>query len=120
MAKVIPHAENLGKNTPTKKRLLGKIDRYCPGLNEKEKADLLIDIKKFVKVVQKMRTEPQFQISYREFEIKGEKVQYRISETDLEEFAKVLDKPQNDIIKALDKLTEFVPKKRYGKRPKKV
>lgn len=120
MTKVVPHAENLGKNTPTKKRLLGKIDRYCPGLNEKETADLLIGIKKFVKVVQRMRTEPQFLITYKDIEENGKIEKYRIIETDLEELAKVLDRPQDSILLAMRKLSKFVPKAKYGKRPKKI
>lgn len=120
MANMKPTYNDLGKNTPTKKKLLSKIHQHYPDLDEKETANMLISIKRFVNVVRKMRTEPQLQIIYKDVEYGGKIGKHRIIQTDIEELAKVAEKNDNNIKPALDKLFEYLPKQKHGKRSKKI
>lgn len=80
-----------------------------PKLSEKDIPPLLNSFKRFVKVVQKIYTEPQAQITI--------KNKQRIITTDLEEFRKVIIKgkgPQS-FSETFDKLNKAVTKDKYGR-----
>ena len=88
-----------------------------PKLDEKDIPPLLSSFRRFVKVVQRIYTEPQAQITIKDFKENGKIVRKRIISTDLEEFRKVITKgkgPQS-FSKSFDKLNKAVTKDKYGR-----
>lgn len=106
-------------DTPAKKRLISYLLKRDPTLTEIDITSQLIGINRFVKIVQKIYTEPQATISFKEFEVDGKKVKKRLIETTLEELSKLnrgTDKPIT--IETLRELTQKVTGikgVRYGK-----
>lgn len=103
----------------TKKKLISKIHKHYPNLDDKEMSTVLSNIKKFVVLIQRIKTEPQAQIIYKEKQINGRTIKDRIIQTDIEELAKVAGNPGH-LKPALEKLKGYFPERKYGRRPKKI
>ncbi|MFA6518242.1 MAG: hypothetical protein WCV93_01160 [Candidatus Shapirobacteria bacterium] len=85
----------MDNNTPAQKRFVSYLRKRDPGLSETDIAKLLGDMKRFVKVIKKVYTEPQARIYYRE-RLVGEKIHKdRVVETDLQEVMKLVDRSVN-------------------------
>lgn len=112
-------SNNSASNSPIKKKLISKIRNHYPNLNEKEVSNILSNIKKFVVLVQRIQTEPQAQILYKEKKTDGQSVKNRIIQTDVEELVKAAGKPGH-LKPAFEKLRGFFPERRYGRRSKKI
>lgn len=106
-------------NSPTNKRLVSTIRKHYPNLNEKEMSSVLTSIKKFVVLVQRLRTEPQAQIIYKERKTGGKIHKQRVIKTEHEEIIKVMDKPHQSISEVMEAFSKRFPEK-HGRRPKKV
>lgn len=104
-------------NSPAQKKLINHLLKRDPKLTEKELSSLLSSIKRFVKVVQKIYTEPQAQITIKDFKENGKVVRKRIINTDLEEFKKVFDrnKQKQDLAETFRKFHKSVTKDKYGR-----
>jgi hypothetical protein len=83
----INEADN--KFSLAKKALINNILKRDPNIGEKELSILLRDIKRFASIVQKIYTEPQAQIKYKEVVKNGKKVKNRYIETNIEELGKL-------------------------------
>lgn len=103
----------------TKKKLISKIQKQYPNLNGKELSNVLSNIKRFVVLVQRLKTEPQAQIIYKETEINGKTVKQRMIQTDIEELVKVADKP-GQLKPAFEKLQGYFPERKHGRKSKKI
>lgn len=78
---------------PTSDPNAKKFVHYLRGrypIDDKEIPEILSSLKRLVKVVQKIITEPQAQISYPERKEKGGTIKTRLIKTDIEEFTKAL------------------------------
>ncbi|QQG44417.1 MAG: hypothetical protein HYW86_00675 [Candidatus Roizmanbacteria bacterium] len=98
--------ENTSK---AQKNFISHLLKRDPKLGDKDIPPLLSSFKRFVKVVQRIYTEPQAQITI--------KNKQRIITTDLEEFRKVITKgkgPQS-FSETFDKLNKAVTKDKYGR-----
>jgi hypothetical protein len=108
-------------NMTNKSRAQNKFEAYLMrwdhNLSEKDIPSLLNSFKRFVKVVQKLYTEPQAQITIKDFKENGKVVRKRIITTDLIEFRKVITKgkgPQS-FSETFEKLNKAVSKDKYGR-----
>lgn len=79
-------------DSPAKKRLKKYLLKRNPNLSEKELSSLLHDIRRFVSVVQKIYSEPQAHIYFKETKVNGQKIKNKIIETDIEEVGKLVKK----------------------------
>jgi hypothetical protein len=106
--------DNLSKS---QKKFVTHLMKRNPKLSEKDIPPLLSSFKRFVKVVQKIYTEPQAQIIIKDFKENGKVVRKRIISTDLEEFRKVITKGKGPQLfsKTFDKLNKAVTKDKYGR-----
>jgi hypothetical protein len=99
----------MDNSSKAQKKFVTHLIKRDPKLSETDIPPLLNSFKRFVKVVQKLYTEPQAQITI--------KNKQRIITTDLEEFRKVITKgegPQS-FSKTFDKLNKAVTKDKYGR-----
>lgn len=80
-------------------------------VSEKEMLSVAVDLKRFVRVVHRIVTEPQFRVYYKENK-SGKKVRkQKVVETDIKEFKKTLrGKKGMSITKAFQNLEETVNK----------
>lgn len=107
----------MNNQSPAQKKFISKLVKRDPSLNEKDIPSVLSSFKRLVKVVQKIYTEPQAQITIKDFKENGKVVRKRIISTDLEEFRKVITKgkgPQS-FSETFDKLNKAVTKDKYGR-----
>lgn len=106
-------------NSPAKKKLIKYLLKRNPNLEETEIASQLNSIKRFVKVVQKIYTEPQAKIYFKEFEENEKKVKKRIIETTPDELSKLnrgTDKPITiETIRELTRKVTGIRGVKYGK-----
>lgn len=107
----------MDKQTPAQKRFVSHLMKRDPKLSEKDIPLLLNSFKRFVKVVQKLYTEPQAQITIKDFKENGKVIRKRIISTDLEEFKKVFDKdkPRQNLTETFLKFNKSVTKDKYGR-----
>jgi hypothetical protein len=100
-------------DTPAKKKLITYLKQQHPNVEDNDIPPLLSDIKRFVTVVQKIYTEPQAQIKFKEKKVNGKIVKYKVVETDIEEFGKVRGKNETKIpiIEAIHRFNKAVNKK---------
>lgn len=107
----------MDNSSKAQKKFATHLMKRDPKLSEKDIPPLLNSFKRFVKVVQKIYTEPQAQITIKDFKVKGKVVRKRIISTDLEEFKKVFDKdkPRQDLIETFRKFHKSVTKDKYGR-----
>lgn len=115
----------MDKNTilsPTKKRLMEFIGKRYPLTNDGERAEIANDMVRFVKVIQRVYTEPQPKVtmSYRETD-SGKEKDTHISTT-MDEFEKLWVKPDGsgnmELGAAMRRLHEIATRtrRRSGKR----
>ena len=107
----------MNNQSPAQKKFISFLLKRDPSLKEKDIPTVLNGFKRFVKVVQRIYTEPQAQITIKDFKENGKLVRKRIISTDLEEFRKVITKgkgPQS-FSKTFDKLNKAVTKDKYGR-----
>lgn len=104
-------------DTPAKKQIITYLKRRCPEIEDKSIPSLLNDIRRFVTVVQKIYTEPQAQIRYKEKKVRGKIEKYRVFDTDYEELLKVRGKNEKTIplTEAVKRLQKSVIKDNYGR-----
>jgi len=107
----------MDNSSKAQKKFATHLMKRDPKLSEKDIPPLLNSFKRFVKVVQKIYTEPQAQIIIKDFKENGKIVRKRIINTDLEEFKKVFDKgkPRQDLIETFRKFHKSVTKDKYGR-----
>lgn len=88
-----------------------------PELKDEELPLLLNNINRFVKVVQKIYTEPQYQSRIKEKKIDGKVIKYSVIDTDLEEFSKVKDKSETQIplVDAIKRFNRVVKNRDHGR-----
>lgn len=100
-------------STPATTKLKAYLKKQHPEVEDKDIPHLLSDIRRFVTVVQKIYTEPQAQIKYKEKKVNGKIVKYRVVETDIEEFGKVRGKSEKKIplIEAIHRFNKTINKK---------
>ena len=105
------------KLTPPQKKLIAYLKKRYPDLSDKDIPVVLNDIKRFVKVVQKIYTEPQSQITIREVEKDGKKVKQKVFTVDLDEFGKAIDKTKkiNTFGEVYKKITGAAKNNKYGR-----
>jgi len=103
-------------DTPAKKKLISYLKKQHPEVEDKDIPRLLSDIRRFVTVVQRIYTEPQFQIRYKEKKKNGKITKYRIVDTDIEEFGKVRgnNEPKIPLTEAIHRFNKIIDKK-YGR-----
>ncbi|MBU1117557.1 hypothetical protein KKD37_01180 [Patescibacteria group bacterium] len=99
----------MNNQSPAQNKFISHLLKRDPKLGEKDIPPLVNSFKRFVKVVQKIYTEPQAQII-----IKNKK---RIITTDIKEFKKVFDKdnPKQDLLDTFRKFHKSVTKDKYGR-----
>lgn len=105
------------KQSSAKTKFIKYLKKRDPKLSDKQVPHLLNNFQRFVRVVQKIYTEPQAQITIKEFKEEGKIVRKRVITTDLEEFRKVIIKgkgPQS-FSKTFGKLNKAVTKDKYGR-----
>ena len=100
------------KDSPIKRKFAFYLKKRFPNLKDKDLPYILSDIQRFVKVVQKIYTEPQAQVSYKDIVVNGKKVKQRIFTTDLKEVMKVTEKEKqvHPLLTTLSKFTKEVSK----------
>lgn len=103
----------MASDTPAKKKLINHLLKRNPNLTEKELNSLVISIKRFVRVVQKIYTEPQAQVTIRDRNVNGKIVKDQIYNTTLEELEKVREKPSETFIELIRKTHKKVTRKKY-------
>ena len=107
------------KLTPAQNKLVTYLIKRDPKLKKDDLISLLSSIKRFVTVVQKIYTEPQARMYYKEVDENGKKVKKRYIDTNIEELLKVKRAPKEPItIKTFRELTQKitgVKPKTYGK-----
>jgi hypothetical protein len=110
------------KDSLAKKKLVAKIQKQLPHIGNKELRDTLQGIKRFVSLVQKIRTEPQAQIIYSEKKIAGRIVRTRETNIDYQEFIKVKGSNEKSIsiTEAMRRLASHYPERKHAGRRKKV
>jgi hypothetical protein len=107
----------MDKQTSAQKKFISHLMKRDPKLSEKDIPPLLNSFKRFVKVVQKLYTEPQAQITIKDFKENGKVIRKRIISTDLEEFRKVITKgkgPQS-FSETFGKFNKAITKDKYGR-----
>lgn len=106
-------------DSPAKKRLKKYLLKRNPSLSEQGLSSLLHDIRRFVSTVQKIYTEPQAHIFFKESKVNGKKIKDRIIETDIEEVGKLIKGTNGPI--TVDTFREFTKQilektsKKHGK-----
>lgn len=96
------------KNSPAKTKLIRHLIASDPKLNEKTVVPVLNGIERFVKLVQKIYTEPQAKIRIKEKKVNGETIKQRVIDTDLEELKKITRGKTMPLEEVFDKLHEAV------------
>ena len=105
-------------DTPAKKKLIAFLKKQHPEVEDKDIPNILNDIRRFVTVIQKIYSEPQAKVYYKDVSDGGRKVKNRYIDTNIEELMKLTKgtgKPAT--IEAFRELTEKVLKikfKKYG------
>ena len=96
------------KDTEAKTKLIKHLKKRNPQLSEQDLSLVLESFRRFVLVMQKIYSEPQAQVIYKQIKKKD----YRIINTDLEELSKVLDHKKNSepIRDVFEKLRKAVTK----------
>lgn len=104
-------------DSPIKRKFISYLKKRFPNVKDKDLPFLLNDIQRFVKVVQKIYTEPQASISIQEKKIGKKTVKTKIYSTDMAEVKKVFDKTKSkqDILETMRKFHESVSKDKYGR-----
>ncbi len=104
----------MNNDTPAKRKLLSYLKKHHPSIVDSEIPLLLHNIERFVLVIQKIYTEPQAKISFKEVKENGIKIKKRFIETNIEELKKVKRKPNEPITsKTIREFTEKVSKVKY-------
>lgn len=97
-------------DTPAKKKLVKYLLRRDSSLNENSVEPILSDLARFVKVVHKIYTEPQAQISYKT----KDEIDWRYIRMDYEELKKVWDKnPSLSFQEAIKLFNKIVTKDQH-------
>lgn len=103
----------MSENKAVQKRLVSFLKKRDPALPDKEIADILNSLKRFVNLTKKIYTEPQAQVSFRDKKV-GNKIQKdRIFTTDVQELVKVMDKHIEPLEKVMRKFHKSVTKKKH-------
>ncbi len=107
----------MNADTPARKKFVAHLLKQDPKLSEKETSFLLNSFKRFVKVVQRLYTEPQAQIIIKDQKVGDKIVRQRIITSDFEELQKVFDKskPVQDLAESMRKLHKSITKDKYGR-----
>lgn len=102
-----------------KKKLVTFIKKNHPEVKDEKLPLLLKDIRRFVTVVQKIYTEPQAKIYFKDIKEGERKVKKRFIDTNIEELLKIKRAPREPItVKTIRELTQKVTKtkvKEYGR-----
>lgn len=98
------------------KKIINFLRQKYPELKDKEIPSLLNDIKRFVLVIQKIYTEPQYQRKIIEKTVEGKIVKVNTINIPLEEFAKVMgkDEPRLSLTVAKERLNKYISKNKDG------
>ena len=106
----------MSDDTPAKKKLITHLKERHPEVADKDSPHLLKDIRRFVAVVHKIYTEPQYQRRVKEKKVKGKVVKYTVVDTDLEEFVKIKGKSETPIplSEAIKRFNSVVKKNKHG------
>lgn len=102
-------------NTSSKDKLTAYLKERSK-VTDKEIPPLLKEIRRFVAVVHKIYTEPQYQTRIKEKKVDGKIVKYTVIDTDLEEFAKIKGKSETQIPlnEAIKRFNSVVNKGKHG------
>ncbi len=93
-------------DSPAKKKLIAQIKKRYPSISDEEMPAILSSVKRFVKVAQKIITEPQAHIKYTEQKIDGKIIKNRVIETDIFELQKLAKKNNHSLGKSILDLSE--------------
>jgi len=105
------------QKSPAKNRVSSYLRKRYPQIKENDFSTLLSDIERFVRVVQKIYTEPQAQITIRDYEEKGKIVHKKVHSASFEELQKVFDKDKKEqnLIDSMRTFHKSVTKDKYGR-----
>lgn len=101
------------RNTPAQRKIISFLKKRNPNLQEKELIQLLDSIKRFVKLTQRIYTEPQAQVTIRDRNENGKIIKDQIFNTTPEELEKVRENPSETMIDLIRKTHKKVTKKKY-------
>jgi len=104
--------DDLERTSPAKEKLIIKIKKRNPNFSEKDVLSILNGIKRFVDLTRKIYTEPQARITYKDVRVKGKIVKDPTYHTDIEEVAKVMEKPAEPIREVMKKFYKSVKKQK--------
>ena len=104
----------MANDTAAQKRLLAYLAKRSPDLSDKDKALVLNGIRRFVILAREIYTEPQARVTYETIKLNnGKKATVRVFNTNIEELAKVKDKPILGIQEMAGKFTQKVTKNEH-------
>lgn len=100
-----------------KKKFASYLKKRNPQLTDTDIAAVLGDMARFVKVVQKIYTEPQAQFSIKEKKVGNKIVKQKIVTSDYEQLLKVRDKSKKreSLIELIKKFNKSVTKEKYDR-----
>jgi len=103
--------------TTAQKKFVSYLKKRDPSVTDKDIPHLLSSFKRFVKVVQKIYTEPQAQVTIKDFKENGKNVRKKVFTTDIKELKKVFDKKEgpHDLLEVMRKLDKSLNKDKYDR-----
>lgn len=100
-------------DTPAQKKIISFLKKRDPNLQEKELVQMLDSIKRFVKLTQRIYTEPQAQVTIRDRIENGKIIKDQIFNTSPEELEKVRENPSETMLELIRKTHKKVTRKKY-------
>lgn len=98
--------------TSSRQRLISHLKKRDPKLTDDDASQVVSSLKRFVILVQKLYTQPQAELLYKDRKVDGKKIRVLTINTNIDELAKVTNGP-TPIQVAMNKLMKAVTK---GKR----
>lgn len=99
------------------KKFISYLKKRDPKMSDEETLEVLSGLTRFVKVVQKIYTEPQAQFSIKEKKVGNKTIKQQIITSDYEQLLKVRDKSKKkeSLIGLIKKFNKAVTKDKYDR-----